>query len=93
MDVDAEDEELADFLVDGEAREGDGACGGEEGGERGGLGDCGCKEVFKEGGLLGGLLEFSFSKREEKGKLKDYLDALGQGMADSEFGHVILLLP
>lgn len=51
MDVDAQDEELADFLVDGFAREGDAACCGQESGEGGGQGDCGGEEVFEEGSL------------------------------------------
>ena len=53
MDVDAEDEELADFHVDAAAGEGDGACLGDFGGEGGRLRDCGGDEVFEEGGLFG----------------------------------------
>ena len=51
VDVDAQDEELADLLVDGAPRQGDAAGGGEEGGERRRGGDGGGEEVFEEGGL------------------------------------------
>ena len=70
MDVDAEDEELADLLVDLPAAQGDGAGQSDLGGERRGEGDCGGEEVFEEGRL----------------------DALGKGVGDGEFGHVVLLL-
>ena len=69
MDIDAQDEELANLLMDLPAAESDGAGEGNLGGERGGEGDCSCEEVFEEGSL----------------------DALGQGVGDGEFGHVVLL--
>ena len=48
MDVYAEDEEFADFLVDGFSAQGDGAGCCEEGGKRGGEGYRCAKEVFEE---------------------------------------------
>ena len=51
MDVDAQDEELADLLVDLPAVQSDGAGQGDFGGEGGGEGDGGREEVFEQGRL------------------------------------------
>ena len=51
MYVDAEDEKLADLLVDLPAAESDGAGQGDLGGERGCECDCGREKVFEEGGF------------------------------------------
>jgi hypothetical protein len=90
VDVDAQNEELADLHVDLGACEGDGAGEGDLGGDVLAGFDGVVDEGFEEGGL--DSMQYKYVDQLTMKLSRGYLDALSQGVGDGQFRHVVVLL-